>query len=346
MNNAKSENDPAVDPMTFMQLLWPAPLVVQAINTAAQLKIADRLAEAPQTTESLATSASVQTKTLGRLLTALTSVGLFSMDGSGEWRNTPLSELLKEDHARSMRPWALTMGAPFFWLAMGELHHSITTGKESFTKVFGAGFFDYLKANPEVGTLFNQAMAAQSTGVLDEIPAAYDFSKFDTIADLGGGTGSVLAKILRVNPLLKGLLFELPDVIDEVQQPLVDELGGRLTLQSGNFFDNVPEGIDCYMTVRVIHDWPDDEAVKILRNIGKAIKQDGTLLLVEGILDENAPPNYAMMDMLMLVLAGSMERTEQDFRALLDKGGFDLVSTIRHGWLRMLECRPQGMLNS
>jgi hypothetical protein len=341
MSDPKSENDPAADPMNFMQLLWPGPLVVQAINTAAQLRIADQLADAPQTTETLAASASVQSKPLGRLLRALTSVGLFSVDGSGDWRNTPLSELLREDHPRSMRPWALTMGAPFFWRPIGELHHSVATGKESFTEVFGAGFFNYLKANPEVGTLFNQAMAAQSSGVLDEIPEAYDFSVFKTIVDLGGGTGSVLTTILRANPGLNGVLFELPDVIDEVDRSLIDEFGGRLTLKSGSFFDNVPEGIDCYMTVRVIHDWPDDEAVKILRNIRKAIKADGTLLLVEGILEENTPPNYAMMDMLMLVLAGSMERTEEDFRALLDKGGFDLISIIKRGWLRMLECRPQ-----
>lgn len=159
--------------------------------------------------------------------------------------------------------------------------------------------------------------------------------------DLGGGTGSVLATILRANPELNGVLLDLPDVIDEVERSLVDEFGDRLRLQSGNFFDKVPEEIDCYMTVRVIHDWPDDEAVKILGNICTAMKPGSTLLLVEGILEENTPPEYAMMDMLMLVLAGSMERTEEDFRTLLDKGGFDLIRTIRHGWLRMLECRPQ-----
>jgi SAM-dependent methyltransferase len=341
MSNAKSDNDSAADPTALMQLLWPGPLVVQAISTAARLKIADRLAERPQTTENLADSSSVRPKTLGRLLTALTSVGLFSLDDSGNWLNTPLSELLRENHPRSMRPWALTMGAPFFWLPMGELHHSVATGKESFTKAFSTDFFNYLKANPEAGTLFNQAMAAQSTGVLDEIPEAYDFSQFNTIVDLGGGTGSVVATILRANPGLEAVLFELPDVIDEVEPSLMDEFGGRLTLQSGNFLDDVPKGIDCYMTVRVIHDWPDDNAVKILQNIGKAMTPDGTLLLVEGILEENAPPNYAMMDMLMLVLAGSMERTEEDFRALLDKGGFDVIRTIRHGWLRMLECKSQ-----
>ena len=160
-NDANSEDDPVADPMALMGLLWPGPLVVQAISTAAQLRIADRLAEASQTTENLAASASVQSKTLGRLLAALTSVGLFAMDGSGDWRNTPLSELLREDHPHSMRPWALTMGAPFFWRPMGELGHSIATGNESFTKVFGAGFFEYLKANPEAGTLFNQPLRTQ-----------------------------------------------------------------------------------------------------------------------------------------------------------------------------------------
>jgi SAM-dependent methyltransferase len=341
VDDSKSENDPAADLQAFMQLLWPGPIVVQAIRTAAQLNIADRLADGPQTTESLAAAASVQSKPLERLLRALTSVGLFRRNGRGGWHNTSLSELLRADHARSVRPWALTIGAPFFWRPIGELHHSIVTGKQSFSQIFQASFFDYLKADAEAGTLFNQAMAAQANGVMDDIPEAYDFSRFDTVADLGGGTGSILATILRANPALKGLLFELPDVIDEVEQPLIDEFGGRVTLRTGNFFDSVPEGIDCYVTVRVIHDWPDDDAVKILRNIRSAMKPDGTLLLVEGILEENAPPNFAMMDMLMLVLTGSMERTEEEFRALLNKSGFDLADTIRHGWITMLECKPR-----
>ena len=207
-------------------------------------------------------------------------------------------------------------------------------------EVFQTGLFDYLKANPETGTLFNQAMAAQSSGFVNEITGAYDFSRFKTLADLGGGTGKILAMILKDNPGLEGILYELPDVINEVEESLLEEFGGRLKLESGSFFDSVPQGLDCYMTVRVIHDWADDAAVKILNNCRKAMRPDSILLLVEGILDEDAPSNYAMMDMLMLVLAGSMERTEMDFRTLLNQGGFELSDVIRHGQVTMLECRP------
>lgn len=340
MVSPKTDKTTAADPMTFMQLLWPGPLVVQGICTAARLRIADLLVSGPQSIGELAEATSARPRTLERLLTALTSVGVFTVDDTGNWQNTSLSEFMREDHPHSMRSWALIMGSPFFWRPMGELEHSIVTGKEAFTQVFQAGFFDYLKTNPGDGTLFNQAMAAQASGFMDEITGAYDFSRFSTLADLGGGTGKVLAMILRDNPELDGTLYELPDVIGEVEGSLVAEFGARLTLASGSIFDGVPAGLDCYMTVRVIHDWPDDEAVKILRNCRKAMRPDSTLLLVEGILDENAPPNYAMMDMLMLVLAGSMERTENDFRNLLEKGGFELSKVIRQGWITMLECTP------
>lgn len=340
MVSPKTDKSTVADPMTFMELLWPGPLIVQGICTAARLRIADLLANGPKSIGALAESASARPKALKRLLTALTSVGVFSVDEIGNWQNTVLSEFLREDHPHSMRSWALIMGSPFFWRPMGELEHSIVTGKEAFTKVFQADFFDYLKSNPDDGTLFNQAMAAQSSEFMDEITEAFDFSRFGTLADLGGGTGKVLATILRDNPQLKGTLYELPDVIGAVEESLVAEFGGRLKLESGSFFDSVPEGIDCYMVVRVIHDWPDDEAVMILRNCRRAMGPDSTLLLVEGVLDENAPPNYAMMDMLMLVLAGSMERTENDFRTLLESGGFELGKVIRYGRITILECSP------
>lgn len=336
---SEPENKPADDPMAFMRLIWPGPLVVQAVRAAAKLQIAERLAEGPLSAEDLAAEKKVQAKTLARMLTALSSVGLFSKDEEGKWQNTDLSEFMKEDHPRSMRPWSMLLGEPMFWQPIGELPNSITTGKESFSKSFPGGIFEFLKANPEAGTLFNQAMAAQASGFMDELPEIFDFSRFNTLVDLGGGTGTILALILRKNPSLEGVLLELPDVIEEVDPSLVDEFQGRLTLDTGSFFDSVPEGLDCYMAVRVIHDWPDEDAAKILKNIRKAMRPDSILLLLDGILDDDAPPNFAMMDMLMLVLAGSMERTEADFRALLSECGFDL-NIIRHGHITMLECRP------
>lgn len=339
MAEDRKDSEDTTDAMDFMRLLWPAPLVVQCIRVATELGIAEHLAESPRSADDLASSCGVQPKTLSRLLTALSSVEVFSQDDEGHWQNTPLSEFLREDHPASMRSWALLMGHHMFWLPMGELPDSIATGRESFSKVFPGGIFEYTRANPEAGTLFNKAMAAQATGFMSEMPKIYDFSRFNTLADIGGGTGTMLAMTLREYPSLKGILFELPDVIDEVDDNLVKEFDGRLKLESGNFFDSVPDGIDCYMAVRVIHDWPDDKALKILKNIRDVMKPDGTLLLLDGILDENAPPNFAMMDMLMLVLAGSMERTEDDFRKLLAESGFDF-SIIRHKNITMMECRP------
>jgi hypothetical protein len=336
-NNKDNATEP--DPMAFMNLLWPGPLVVQAVRVAAEFDIAGLLADAPKSTAELTIATKAQPKTLGRLLTALSSANIFRQDNEGNWHNTPLSEVMREDHPVSMRPWALLIGHPMFWRPIGELSNSVITGKESFTKTFRAGFYDYLKANPGASTLFNQAMAAQASGFMSEVPNIYDFSRFRTLVDLGGGTGKMLSLILREYPSLTGVLLELPDVINDVEQSLVDEFGGRLTLESRSFFDGVPEGLDCYMTVRVIHSLGDEEALKILKKIRKAMRQDSTLLLLEGILDDDAPPNYAMMDMLMLVLAGSMERTEDDFRKLLVESGFDF-SIIRHKNITLMECRP------
>jgi O-methyltransferase domain/Dimerisation domain len=339
MNTTNVREEAAADPMAFMRLIWPGPLVVQGVRAAAELRIADRLADGPRSAADLAAAAEANPKTLARLLTALSSVGLFRNDSDGNWHNTPLSEFIREDHPRSMRPWALLIGHPMFWQPIGELHHSIVTGKESFTKTFERGFYEFLKADPAAGTLFNRAMEAQPSDFMSEVPKIYAFSRFETLADLGGGKGRMLSMILREHPSVHGVLLELPDVVDEVEPSLVEEFGGRLKLQAGSFFDAVPEGLDCYMTARVIHGFADDEALKILKNIRKAMRPDSTLLLIEGILDDSAPPNYAMMDMLMLTLAGSMERTEEDFRTLLADSGFKL-DVIRHGHITLMECRP------
>ena len=335
-----AQDEGADDFMRFMQLVWPGPLTVQAICTAARLGIADILADGPKTVGELAASASTVARTLRRLLYALTTVGLFHSDGDDSWRNSPLSELLRKDHPRSMRPWALIMGAPLFWKPMAELHRSIVTGKAGFNHVFQAHFFDHLKASSDDATLFNQAMAAQSAGFVNELAKVYDFSQFSSVIDIGGGTGNILAGILTANPKLKGVLFELPDVIEQVEDPLVQQLDGRLRLDSGDFFAGIPAGPDCYMMVRVIHDWPDEEAATILQNCRRAMGSRGTLILVENILDEKSPPMQAMMDMLMLVLVGSMERTEQEFRTLLREGGFVVSDIIKKERISLLECRP------
>ena len=340
METQNTKSEPAPDFMTFMRLLWPGALTVQAIYTVARLEIADHLATGPKSLGELHASTSANKKTLERLLQALTSIGMFSKDDGGKFQNTALSELLRKDHPGSMRPWALMLGASFVWKPMGELHDAVVTGTASFNQIFSTHFFDYLASHPEDAEIFNRAMAAQSTNFMEELARFYDFSRFSNLVDLGGGTGENLARILETNSTLKGVLFDLPEVIEQVKSSLVTRFNGRLTLASGNFFDTVPGHQDCYMMVRVIHDWADEDAVKILQKCREAMDSGTTLLLVETILDQRSESPQAMMDMLMLVLLGSMERSEENFRELLQKGGFEIIRVIKEPGFSMIESRP------
>jgi hypothetical protein len=326
--------------MQMMQLIWPGAMAVQAIHVAAKLGVPDLLRDGPKATDDLADATKAHGPSLQRLLRALTSLGVFAEDAEGRFQQTPLSETLRTDHPQSIRAWAVMLGAPFFWKPCGELHGTIRTGQPAFDRVHGERFFNYLAGHPEDAAVFNAAMSAATTS-LSEIVDSYDWSRFERIVDVGGGQGALLQGILSANSKVHGVLCDLPEVVAGASETLrTGMLAERCEVIGGDFFEAVPDGADAYILSRIIHDWNDADAVRILKNCRRAIKPGGRLLLLETVVTSTSDPARRLMDLLMLVLSGGRERTGSEFGALLREAGFNLSHVIPTAGPSIIEGRP------
>jgi SAM-dependent methyltransferase len=321
-----------------MEYLWPGIVAAQAIYVAAKLRIPDLLASGPKTAAELAADCGAQPAALERLLRALGTLEMFERTADGRFRNTPFTEVLRTSHPESQRESALFLPAAFLWRPLGELEYSVRTGGPSFERIFGQRFFDYLDGHAEDAALFNAVMTQGVAWSSPALLAAYDFSRFERLVDVGGGEGGLLRDILSSTPGLRGVLFDLPQAVARAPQVLTGEIAARCEIVAGNFFDSVPEGADAYLMKGIIHDWPDEDAAKILRNTRRAIRNGGTLLLVENIVDSTLR-RPGMMELLMLVLGGC-ERTEADFRSLLASTGFAISRIIPTEASQVIECHP------
>jgi SAM-dependent methyltransferase len=335
-----AEDTPGTNVSTqLMQLVWPGGIAVQAVNVAAKLGLADQLAAGPKTVGELAGATGMHPASLARLLRALTSLGVFVEDTSRRYCQTPLSEALRADHPESVRPLAMMMGAHFFWEPIGRLDESIRTGQTAFERVYALSFFRHLADHPEDAAVFNAAMSSMLPYNAD-IVAAYDFSKFRRIVDVGGGHGALLAAILEANSQARGVLLDLPSVVAGASALRSEGIAGRYDIVGGDFFDGVPEGGDAYLLKGVIHDWPDEAAIEILKNCRRALRPGGTLILLDNVLTGSDDPGRALMDLLMMVLTGGRERTEGEFRSLLRAAGFALTRVIPTRGHSILESWP------
>jgi SAM-dependent methyltransferase len=321
-----------------MEYVWPGIIAAQAIYVAAKLGIADLLASGPKTIAELASESGTHPPTLERLLRALSTLEMFAPASDGRFRNTPLSEMLRSDHPQSQREGALFLPARFLWLPIGELFESVRTGEPAFRRIFGQPFFEYLAAHPADAAVFNNAMTQGVAWTTPALLEAYDFSRFEQLVDVGGGEGALLRDILVATPRLHGVLFDLPQVVARASEILTGDIAARCRIVGGNFFDAIPKDADAYLLKGVIHDWPDADAARILRNTRRAIRPDGTLLLIEGIVDSTARP-VGLMELLMLVIGGR-ERSEAEFRSLLASVDFSLARIIPTGTSSLIECHP------
>jgi hypothetical protein len=321
-----------------MEFIWPGIIAAQAIYAAAKLGIADLLASGPKTIAELALDSGAHPPTLERLLRALVTLEMFEPTADGRFRNTPLSETLRSDHPQSQRDGALFLPAPFLWRPLGELYESVRTGEPAFQRIFGQSFFEYLGAHAADAAVFNTAMTQGVSWTAPALLAAYDFSRFKQLVDVGGGEGALLRDILTATPGLQGILFDQPAVVAGAAVVLTGDIAARCRVVGGNFFDSVPEGADAYLLKGVVHDWPDTDAARILRNTRRAMHRDATLLLIENIVDSATRP-AGFLDLLMLVIGGR-ERTEADFRSLVAAAGFSLTRIIPTGASSLIECHP------
>lgn len=330
---AKPEHPPSreqLSPETTLMQLINGHRITQLIRVAAKLGLADLLTDGPKRSDELDRAVGAHPRTLYRVLRALASLEIFAADDAGRFHLTPLAELLRRGVPGSLADYAIMEGEPWYCHSDSELLYSIRTGKPAFDYVHGMGIFEYLHQHAEAAACFNAAQTSFSGHELAAIVAAYDFGEFTTIVDVGGGHGALLVEILKANPHPRGILFDLPTVVESAKGLL--EVAGvmhRCDVAPGDFFQFVPGGGDAYMLKRVIHDWDDERAATILANCRQTMAATSRLLLMERVIPPgNAPSLGKLADINMLVHAGGLERTEAEFRMLLERTGFRLVKIV------------------
>ena len=301
--------------------------ISQAIYVAAKLGIADLLRDSPKSSEELAQYTGAHPHALYRLLRALASVGVFRERGDGSFELTPRATCLRSDVPGSLRAVAIMRCEPHFWRPCGRLLHSVQTGQPAFDEMYGMRFFEYLAQHPQDATTFGQAMFVNVAQKHTAVAHAYDFSRFGTVVDVGGGHGALLTAILTTHPHVRGVLFDQPHVV-EAARPRITAAGlaPRCDLVSGDFFASVAAGGDAYTLSEILHDWNDPQATIILRNIRRAMPEHGKVLILEQVIPPgNDPHEGKLRDLTMLAILGGLERTKNEFRGLLRDAGFTLA---------------------
>jgi hypothetical protein len=303
----------------------------QALAVAAELGIADLLGDRERVVDDLAAESGTHAGTLYRLLRALASIGVFSERADRGFALTPLGQYLRSDHPLSVRPVVLMLCSDYEWEAWGELRYSVRTGENAAMHALGMDVWEHRRRHPVAGEVFDASMRTLSRASAPGEIAAYDFGRHDVIADVGGGTGAMLAEILRAHPRSRGILFDQPDVVRGAPDVLAEAgVAGRVEIVAGSFFDNAPPGADAYLLRRILHDWPDPQCVLILGKIRRVLPDDGRLLVIDGIVGPpNDDPLVKFLDLMMLVSAGGRERTEGEWRNVLSSAGFRLERTTR-----------------
>ncbi len=301
----------------------------QAVYVAVRLRIPDLLAAGPRTADELAAESESHPRSLYRLLRALASSGVFREDADHRFSLTPLSECLRRDTPGSMTGLAWMRG-DWQYRAWGDLLHNVQTGETAFNHVFGEPLFDFLCHTPDNAAIFDQGMVGVHGRETDAMLAAFDFSNIHVLADIGGGNGSVLAAVLIKYPTLKAILFDRVDVIDRAKANLAQAgVADRVQFIAGDFFQSVPNGADAYFLRHIIHDWNDEQSRTILKNCRAAMPSSGRLLLAEFVLPDGPEPFHGKwFDLAMMTVTGGQERTESEYRSLLDECGFEWRSVV------------------
>jgi len=293
------------------------------VGAAAQLELA--LAAGPLHFSVLAERTKTHAPSLYRMLRALESTGIFTQTSPGVFGNTPASECLRRNLTGSNWAWirfTLCSGAPVFEGWRG-LMLSLQNGRPGFDQVTGQNTWEHLQSNPQTYTIFNQAMRDLSASISPAVAAAFDWSRYPVIADIGGGIGSQLSSILDAHPSSRGILFDQPNVVAEAPEH------SRIERIGGDFFKAFSVQADAYVMRWILHDWSDEESIALLTNVRKSAKPSARLMVVESVIPET--PEFDMgkwMDLNMMVMATGRERTAAEFRDLFVQAGFALEQIV------------------
>lgn len=297
----------------------------QAVSVAVRLRIPDLLASGPKTADELAVECGAHARSLYRLLRALASSGVFAEGAEQRFSLTPLSECLRSDTPGSMAALAWMRG-DWQYRAWGDLLHNVQTGETAFNHVFGEPLFEFLRHRPDNAAIFDQGMVGVHSRETDAMLTTFDFTEIEVLADIGGGNGSVLAAVLTKCPTLKAILFDRADVIERARVNLITAgVADRVQFLSGDFFQAVPSGADAYFLRHILHDWTDEPSRTILKNCRSVMPSNGRLLIAEFVLPDGPEPFHGKwFDLAMMAVTGGQERTESEYRRLLDDSRFAL----------------------
>jgi SAM-dependent methyltransferase len=318
---------PSPDPVRHVLGEAMAYVYAAAVRAAVELEVADRLADGPLRPAELAAATGADESSLARLLRLLATRGVFREDPDGRFHLTPAADALRADAPRSIRVGVLTVTSEVFWTSSRDLAVAVRTGEPAFDRRYGRPFFDFLAQNPDEGANFNDGMANLSAIETDEIVGSYDLPATGTVVDVGGGQGGLLLAALRARPGLHGVLFDRTEVLPgNVLGQLGEE--DRWDLVAGDFFESVPAG-DLYLLKNVLHDWSDEQCVRILENCRRAMRPGGRVLAVDAVIAPDNEPHFGKTtDMFMMLLVPGRERGRGEFEDLFHRAGLRVTRVL------------------
>lgn len=320
----------SIPPIMQVARLMDGFLTTQLLYVAAKLDIAGVIGDEPRTCADIAAAVGADPAALGRVLRGLAAEGILDEHEDGRFSLSDAGDSLRRDRPGSLHGAIIARGELYYAAGAGLLD-AVREGSVPFERVHGSTFFEFLERHPDRAVTFNASMADRSQLEAEAVVAAYDFSPFERIVDVGGGSGDLLLAILAAYPALQGVLVDRPVPVERAQERLArGGVSDRATCVVGDFFtSDLPAG-DAYLLSRIIHDWDDDDAGRILANIHRAMGPDGTLLLIEAVLPERARdlPAAIRMDLVMLTLFHGRERTAAEFETLLAAAGFQLTRIV------------------
>jgi len=306
-----------------------APLIARSLSVVAELSIVDLLAEKPRNAADLAAAAECDPRMLYRLLRFLASLGYFLEDDQERFHATPKVEPLGLDADGSLRDLFVLGMQDLLWDSQRHLQTTVRTGEPGFDVAYSDDFFSYLAKTPEANKHFDAAMAISSGPENKSVVEAYDFGDHKTVVDIGGGQGGLLAMALQANPHLEGVLFDQPQVADNPRYLREAGVLDRCRIETGNFFESIPEGGDLYFLKRILHDWDDRTVLKILKNCRDAMEPGARLLAVEAVIQPgNERDSNKYLDVSIMTLLRGRERTAAEFHDLYQMAGFQMTSVI------------------
>lgn len=317
----------AVSPVETVLQIAGEYALPRCLHVVADLGIADALDDQPRTAAALAQSTGTNADALNRILRLLSCHGIFE-NKNGKFAHTDASRLLRSDHPRSMRSYVRMMGMPMNWAAYEKLDYTLRTGLPAMSQILPGGFWGYFADHPEDSQIFNEAMAGKAQVQIAGVIRAYPFSQFNLIGDIGGGQGHLLQAVLAANPRARGVLFDLPRVLEENSTIASD----RLSLHGGDFFKDAMPACDAYLMMDIIHDWNDEESARILKNLRRSAPAHAKLLIIEGVIHDDSKPGFIkVLDIHMMTLITGRQRTYQEFEKLMAGAGFRLQREIDAG---------------